>query len=119
MSTGLSSLAKLPEITVAYPFAGMEVIFSIGMLAFFVLFFVWQIAMEYSHHKEIIGSSQVRGSIGCRARTCRIADDDDNDERRPAFPIVPAGVLATIPCSERPQLHRRPSAKHGTSSLMS
>jgi hypothetical protein len=64
MSTGLSSLAKLPEITVAYPFAGMEVIFSIGLLAFFVMFFVWQIAMEYSHHKEIIGSTKAEAPSG-------------------------------------------------------
>jgi hypothetical protein len=64
MSTGLSSLAKLPEITVAYPFAGMEVIFSIGLAAFFVLFFVWQIAMEVSHHKEIIGESKTAAPSG-------------------------------------------------------
>ncbi len=64
MSTGLSSLSKLPEITVAYPFAGMEVIFSIGLAAFFILFFVVQIAMEYSHHKEIIGSSKTEAPSG-------------------------------------------------------
>lgn len=64
MSTGLSSLAKLPEVTVMYPFAGMEVIFSIGLLAFFVMFFVWQIAMEYSHHKEIMGTTKSEAPTG-------------------------------------------------------
>jgi hypothetical protein len=64
MSTGVSSLAKLPEVTVIYPFAGMEVIFSIGLLAFFILFFVWQIAMEYSHHKEIMGSAKSEAPSG-------------------------------------------------------
>ncbi len=64
MQTGLTSLAKLPEITVAYPFAGMEVVFSIGLLAFFVLFFVGQIAMEYSHHKEIIGTTKAEAPSG-------------------------------------------------------
>jgi hypothetical protein len=47
-----------------YPFAGMEVIFSIGLLAFFVMFFVWQIAMEYSHHKEIMGTTKSEAPTG-------------------------------------------------------
>ncbi len=58
MSTGLSSLAKLPELGAAYPFVGMEVLFALGLLAFFVLFFIKQIAMEYSHHKSIIGEAK-------------------------------------------------------------
>lgn len=67
MSTGLTSLAKLPELTVAYPFAGMEVVFSIGLLAFFILFFVWQAAMEFSHQKEIIGESKSEVPLGALA----------------------------------------------------
>jgi hypothetical protein len=58
MSTGLTSLAKLPEIGAAYPFPGMEMIFSIGVLVFFLLFFVQQMWMEHSHHREIIGDSK-------------------------------------------------------------
>lgn len=56
MNTGITSLAKLPEISAAYPFHGMEVPFSIGIAAFFGLFIVWQTVMEAKHHKEIIGS---------------------------------------------------------------
>ena len=55
MSTGLSSLAKLPEIGAAYPFVGMEYVFAAGLLAFFIVFFMKQIAMEASHHETIIG----------------------------------------------------------------
>ncbi len=36
MNTGITSLAKLPEVTVVYPFAGMEMPFAIGLLGFFV-----------------------------------------------------------------------------------
>ncbi len=56
MNTGLTSLAKLPEIGAAYPFAGMEVLFSIGILGFFLVFLAWQIGMESKHHKAIIGN---------------------------------------------------------------
>ena len=56
MNTGLTSLAKLPEVTVVYPFAGMEVPFAVGILGFFVLFIGWQLVMEAKHHKAIIGN---------------------------------------------------------------
>lgn len=58
MSTGLSSLSKLSEVTTLYPFAGMEYVFTLGLLAFFVLFFFWQIGMEHLHIKKIIGMSK-------------------------------------------------------------
>ena len=56
MNTGVTSLAKLPELTAVYPFAGMEVPFSIGILGFFLLFLGWQLVMEAKHHKAIIGN---------------------------------------------------------------
>jgi hypothetical protein len=56
MNTGVTSLAKLPEVTVVYPFAGMEIPFAIGTAALFVVFLVWQLAMEAKHHKAIIGN---------------------------------------------------------------
>lgn len=56
MQTGISSLAKLPEIGPAYPFAGLEVPFAIGIAVFFVLFIISQMAMERKHHKAIIGN---------------------------------------------------------------
>ena len=62
MSTGLSSLAKLPELGAAYPFAGMEYVFAIGLLGFFALFFLWQIAMEQRHIKKIIGGRRIAGA---------------------------------------------------------
>ena len=57
----------------AWPTAGATIrqyvliwflVFSIGLLAFFILFFVWQIAMEYSHHKEIMGSAKSEAPSG-------------------------------------------------------
>jgi hypothetical protein len=56
MNTGITSLAKLPEVTALYPFHGMEIPFSIGILGFFVFFLGWQLVMEAKHHKAIIGS---------------------------------------------------------------
>lgn len=56
MNTGLTSLAKLPEITAAYPFHGMEVPFAIATLGFFIVFLGWQLVMERKHHKAIIGN---------------------------------------------------------------
>jgi hypothetical protein len=56
MSTGLSSLAKLSEITAAYPFHGLEIAFALVILAFFVIFLIWQVSMETKHHEEIIGN---------------------------------------------------------------
>jgi hypothetical protein len=58
MTTGLTSLAKLPEIGAAYPFVGMEYLFAAGLLAFFIVFFMKQIAMEATHHESIIGESK-------------------------------------------------------------
>jgi hypothetical protein len=56
MNTGLTSLAKLPEITAAYPFHGMEMLFAGVIGAFFVVFLFWQVAHEAKHHKAIIGN---------------------------------------------------------------
>lgn len=56
MNTGVTTLSKLPELTAVYPFHGTEVAFSIALLGFFVVFIVWQIAMEAKHHKAIIGN---------------------------------------------------------------
>lgn len=56
MNTGITTLSKLPEITAAYPFPGLEVPFAVAILGFFLVFLGWQIAMEAKHHKAIIGS---------------------------------------------------------------
>lgn len=56
MNTGLTSLAKLPEVTVAYPFHGAEMLYAGAILALFAIFFAWQFRMESKHHKVIIGN---------------------------------------------------------------
>lgn len=56
MSTGITSLSKLTDVTTVYPFAGMEIPFAIATLGFVVLFLGWQLVMEAKHHKAIIGS---------------------------------------------------------------
>ena len=56
MNTGITSLSKLSEVTTVYPFAGMEVPFSLGILGIFVVFLGWQFVMEAKHHKAIIGN---------------------------------------------------------------
>ncbi len=60
MSTGLSSLSKLSEVTSAYPFAGMEYIYTVILLAFIILFFMWQTMMEQRHMKKIMGEKSER-----------------------------------------------------------
>ncbi|MFA5958255.1 hypothetical protein [Hyphomicrobium sp.] len=55
MNTGVTTLTKLPDITAIYPFHGDEVLFALGILAFFIAFFIFQIGMETRHHKAIIG----------------------------------------------------------------
>lgn len=56
MNTGITSLSKLPDVTTLYPFAGMEVPFTFGILGLFIVFLGWQLVMEAKHHKAIIGS---------------------------------------------------------------
>lgn len=56
MSTGLTSLTNLAEIGAEYPFHGFEMVFTLILLGFFALFFVWQVAMETKHHSAIIGN---------------------------------------------------------------
>ncbi|MET3353928.1 hypothetical protein V5F34_15280 [Xanthobacter autotrophicus] len=54
MNTGITSLAKLPEMAEVYPFAGYEPLFSIIALVFFVAFIFKQIAMDKAFHEEMI-----------------------------------------------------------------
>ena len=56
MATGLTSMSKLAEIGPAYPFHGMEGIFTLVVVAFFVYFFIRQVVMEDLHHQGIIGN---------------------------------------------------------------
>ncbi len=56
MNTGITSLSKLSEVTAVYPFHGMEIAFTIGIAALFVVFLVSQLGMEAKHHKAIIGN---------------------------------------------------------------
>lgn len=56
MNTGVTSFSKLSEMTAVYPFHGTEVAMSFGVLAFFLVFIVWQIAMESKQHKVIVGN---------------------------------------------------------------
>ncbi len=56
MNTGVTSLAKIPELTAVYPFHGAEILYSIGIAAFFLIFIIRQLVMEKKHHKDIIGS---------------------------------------------------------------
>lgn len=56
MQTGLTSFAKLPEITAAYPMPGMELAYAAVVLGLFVVFMAATIGMEVSHHKAIIGN---------------------------------------------------------------
>ncbi|TCT03523.1 hypothetical protein [Aquabacter spiritensis] len=54
MNTGLTSLAKITEITVIYPFSGMEYLYSAVAGAFFVFFIARQIMMEKEVHEELL-----------------------------------------------------------------
>ncbi|MBR2534860.1 MAG: hypothetical protein IKE66_02190 [Hyphomicrobium sp.] len=56
MNTGITTLTNLPEVKAVYPFAGMEVPFTIGFVALFLVFLGWQFVMEAKHHKAIIGT---------------------------------------------------------------
>jgi hypothetical protein len=56
MNTGLTSLAKLPEVGAAYPFAGMELVYTAILLAFTLAFFIKQVAMESHHHKTMMAA---------------------------------------------------------------
>jgi len=56
MNTGVTSLSNLPGLGAVYPFHGMEIPFSIGIAALFVVFLGWQLVMESKHHKAIIGN---------------------------------------------------------------
>jgi hypothetical protein len=55
MSTGLSSLSKLPELTTLYPFAGAEYVYTLILLGFIIVFFMWQTTMEQLHIRKIMG----------------------------------------------------------------
>lgn len=46
MSTGINSLAKLPELGAVYPFAGAEWLFALIALGFTLFFIASQIKME-------------------------------------------------------------------------
>ncbi|MCB1483835.1 MAG: hypothetical protein AB7S74_04890 [Hyphomicrobium sp.] len=56
MNTGVTSLAKLSELSAIYPFHGDEIPFTLAIVALFVVFFAWQLSMESKHHKAIIGN---------------------------------------------------------------
>jgi hypothetical protein len=56
MSTGLSSLSKLSEVSTVYPLAGMEYVFSGILLGFFIVFLISQAAMEQRHIKKRMGT---------------------------------------------------------------
>jgi hypothetical protein len=58
MSTGISSLSKLPELTTLYPFAGAEFVYTLILLGFIVLFFMWQTTMEQLHIRKIVGEAK-------------------------------------------------------------
>lgn len=56
MHTGITSVAKLPDMTAVYPFAGAEWIYALIALAFTVYFVVSQINMEKSDMLEDHGA---------------------------------------------------------------
>ncbi len=58
MSTGLSSLSKVPELTTLYPFAGAEYVYTLILLGFIVVFFMWQTTMEQLHIRKIVGEAK-------------------------------------------------------------
>jgi hypothetical protein len=58
MSTGLSSLSKLSELSTLYPFAGAEFLYTLILLGFVVLFFMWQTTMEQLHIRKIMGEAK-------------------------------------------------------------
>jgi len=58
MSTGLSSLSKLSEVSTLYPFAGIEYLLVAVLFAYLIIFFVWQSAMEHKHIKSIMGAHE-------------------------------------------------------------
>lgn len=58
MSTGISSLSKLSEMSALYPFAGAEYLYTLILLGFIVLFFMWQTTMEQLHIRKIMGEAK-------------------------------------------------------------
>ena len=58
MSTGITSLSKLSEVSTLYPFAGAEYIYTLILLGFIVVFFMWQTTMEQLHIRKIMGEAK-------------------------------------------------------------
>ncbi|MFG1297542.1 MULTISPECIES: hypothetical protein [Xanthobacter] len=54
MHTGVTSLAKLPEMAEVYPFAGYEPLFTVIALLFFIAFIAKQISMDKAQHEEML-----------------------------------------------------------------
>ncbi|MFC3692807.1 hypothetical protein [Chenggangzhangella methanolivorans] len=52
MSTGITSVANLPELAAMYPFAGFEWLFTLIVVAFTVIFIMKQIAMDKDESAE-------------------------------------------------------------------
>ncbi|MFG1359347.1 hypothetical protein [Xanthobacter pseudotagetidis] len=57
MNTGVTSLAKLSEVSTLYPFAGFEPFFAAIAAVFFVAFIAKQISMDKQFHEEQLDHS--------------------------------------------------------------
>jgi hypothetical protein len=58
MSTGLSSLSKLSEVSTLYPFAGAEYVYTLILLGFIVVFFLAQTTIEQLHIRKMMGEAK-------------------------------------------------------------
>ncbi|MGA0533905.1 hypothetical protein [Hansschlegelia sp. KR7-227] len=59
MSTGITSLANLPEMGAIYPFAGFEWLFALIILGFTIYFVMSQIKMEQGDIDEELAAPQM------------------------------------------------------------
>lgn len=56
MSTGITSVANLADLTAVYPFAGFEWLFTLIVVAFTLFFIMKQIAMDKDEATEAVST---------------------------------------------------------------
>ena len=54
MNTGITSVAKLADLTAVYPFAGYEWLFALIVVAFTLIFIAAQISMDKDESAEAV-----------------------------------------------------------------
>lgn len=63
MSTGITSVANLADLTAVYPFAGFEWLFTLIVVAFTLFFIMKQIAMDKDEATEAASTPMPAASV--------------------------------------------------------